>query len=117
MLWPLQKDAACEVSSVGEVMVKDRPAFGLRVLKQGQPDINLYFARDTGLLVKSERRGYNLMQIEGAMETYYDDYKDIDGVKYPHTIVTLHEGKEYHKQEIIAVRFEEQIEDREFAKP
>jgi len=56
-LLPLLKDSAFRLSPLGEVKVQDRPAVGVQVEVKGRTDINLYFDKTTGLLVKAERRG------------------------------------------------------------
>jgi hypothetical protein len=87
------------------------------VSAKGKLDVNLYFDKVTGLLVKTERRALGLNQEEIALETFFTDYKEVDGVKYPMTLVLHHDGKPYMKQAVTEVRFEDQIDDSDFARP
>jgi len=74
-----------------------------------------FFDADTGLLVRhdTERdRG----QAAAMSESYYEDYRDIDGVKVPHTIRIVNPGM------TIVMKFSEvinnvDIDDSKFAKP
>ena len=54
-LVPLVTDKGFELSPVGEAKVGDQAAVGVRVSHKGHRDINLFFDKKTGLLVKSER--------------------------------------------------------------
>src|SRR5439155_8591924 len=53
LLTPL-KDKAYKLSSLGEVKVGDSAALGLRVTRDGQRDVSLFFDKKTQLLLKSE---------------------------------------------------------------
>src|SRR5262249_51826076 len=48
------KDKGFELASLGEVIVGDKKAAGVRVSHKGHRDVDLYFDKATGLLVKSE---------------------------------------------------------------
>src|SRR5438067_511056 len=50
------KDKAYTLTALGEIKVDDRPAVGVRVSAKDRRDVNLYFDKDTNLLVKSEMR-------------------------------------------------------------
>jgi hypothetical protein len=116
-LAPLLRDKDYMLSALGEIKVNERPALGVRATRKGQADINLYFDKENGLLVKSERRGLDLSQKEVNVETYYSDYKDVDGLKQPARLLTHHDGKVYMEAEVSELRFEEAIDAGEFAKP
>jgi hypothetical protein len=72
----LLRDKGYKLSTLGEVQIKDRPALGVKVEKEGMPDVQLYFDRATGLLVKSANK---TKDSEGAgevlQEVYYTDYQ------------------------------------------
>src|SRR5262249_2811521 len=48
-----------ELSPIGEVSIKERPAIGIRVSKKGQRDISFFFDKKSHLLVKTETRAYD----------------------------------------------------------
>src|SRR5262249_39474359 len=54
-LLPL-RDRAFTLAPVGEVNIDKRPAQGVKVSSKGHRDVNLYFDKETGLLVKTETR-------------------------------------------------------------
>ena len=61
LVTPLLEDKTFELSPMGETKIEDRPARGVRVVMKGQPDVSLFFAKDSGLLVKVDRRGQDLV--------------------------------------------------------
>ena len=54
-LLPLVKEKGFKLEALGEVKVDGKPAVGVRVSHKGHRDVNLFFNKDTGLLVKSEQ--------------------------------------------------------------
>ena len=116
-LLPLLNDKAYELSTLGEIKVNERPALGVRAALKGHADINLYFDKQNGLLLKTERRGLDLSQKEIVLEMFYREYKDFDGLKQPLKFVSHHDGKQYMEAEVTELRFEEAIDESEFARP
>lgn len=116
-LKPLLDDKAFELSPLGETKIDDRPARGVRVAMKGQPDVSVFFDKQSGLLVKVERRGQDLAQKDVLRETFYSDYKEYDGVKQAGKMVVRHDGERYIEMEITEMRFPEMIRDEEFARP
>jgi len=116
-LVPLLRDKAYTLDALGEIKINDRPAVGVRVTSKGHKDVNLYFDKGTGLLTKSERRALDDTKKEVTEESFYSDYKDVDGVKVPMKIVVHHDGKKFVAMEITEHRFLDQIDDSEFARP
>jgi len=116
-LVPLLKDKAYTLDALGEIKINDRPAVGVRVTSKGHKDVNLYFDKATGLLTKSERRALDDTKKEITEESFFSDYKDVDGVKVPMKVVVHHDGKKFVEMEITEQRFLDQIDDSEFARP
>ena len=78
--------------------------------------MDLYFDKDTGLLVKSEAtRPFDGQDI--VMSTVYSEYKETDGLKWPRRKVDYWDGKQVRESEITELRFLDKIDDSEFAKP
>ena len=96
-LAPFIKDKDFELSPLGEVKVEDKEAVGVRVSHKGHRDINLFFDKKTGLLVKSERtvKDEMLGGKEVIQEELHLDYKEVDGVKHPMRIAIKRDGKEF----------------------
>jgi len=81
---------------------------------EGKPE-KLYFDVKSGLLVRrdSERQ---TEQGEMATETYYEDYKDVDGVKVPFTLKITNPQFSFVVK-MTEVKTNVKIEDAKFAKP
>jgi hypothetical protein len=80
---PLQ-DKGFKFSPVGSVTVDGKDAVGVRVSCPGRPDVNLFFDKETGLAIKSERRAKDpLTEEEYTAESLYRDHKPFQGVMWP----------------------------------
>jgi hypothetical protein len=117
-LTPL-KGGDYKLSSLGETKIGDKPAIGIKVSHKDHQDVNLYFDKTSGLLVKSERKVK--AQEEGnkevSQEETYEDYKDIEGAKIPMKITILRDGKKYVEGENSEVKAVDKHDDKTFAKP
>jgi hypothetical protein len=76
-LLPLLKEKAFTLSSLSEIKVEDKPAVGVKVSSKGEPDISLYFDKESGLLIKTSYR-YKQAPTEKEMlqESIYSDYRE-----------------------------------------
>jgi len=111
-------DKGFTFSTVGDVKIKLKPAVGVRVSHKGFRDINLFFDKDKGLLVKAEYRALDpLTMKEVGREEYFSDYKEVNGVQTAHKMVIFHDGEKFLDLEITEVRFLEKHDDGTFAKP
>jgi hypothetical protein len=112
-------DKAYDLSAIGDAKVGDRMAYGVRVAQTGQRDVNLFFDRQNGLLIKSETRGKDTMNEgkEFTSETFYSNYKAIDGVMVAHKIEIKRDGKQFVEAEMTEVKLSEKLDDSTFAKP
>jgi len=112
------KDKAYTLSSLGEVKVNDRPALGIRVASKGHRDVNLYFDKDSSLLLKTEMRVKDEMSgQEVNQESYYSDYKEVNGLKEAMKFVIKKDGKPFLEAEVEEIRRQEKVDDSVFAKP
>jgi hypothetical protein len=110
--------APYELSSLGEVNVKDKPAIGIRVSKKGQRDVNLYFDKKTHLIVKSEMRVYDAEAgKEITQEKFITAYKDTNGLKTGSRLVIHKDGDPFLDIEITDTQILEKVDDTTFAKP
>ncbi|MBI3862265.1 MAG: hypothetical protein HY290_10255 [Planctomycetia bacterium] len=109
-LVPLLTDKGLNLSPLGEVKVSDRPALGVKVSAKDHLDIDLYFDKETALLVKSGR---------GNWEHLYSNYKKTDGLNWAMKMVDYNreDGKQVRATEITELRFLDKIDDSEFTKP
>ena len=117
-LLPLVKDKDFKLELLGEVTVDDKPALNVRVGHKGNRDVNLIFAKDSGLLVKTERTvKEEATDKEVLQETIYSDYKEVGGVKHPMMMVISRDGKKYVEAALSDFEVKDQLDASEFAKP
>jgi hypothetical protein len=113
------KDSSYTLTSLGDSKVDGHAVVGVKVSSKGHRDISLFFDKDSGILLKSERKvkdtmggGDELMQ-----ETLYSDYKDIEGVKHPMKVTIKRDGKKFIEQENSDMKLAEKLDDKLFAEP
>ena len=113
------RDKAFKVALCGERKVGNRTAAVVRVSRNGHFDLNLYFDKETGFLVRSDthfkeaRTGKEIDQ-----ETTFSGYKDEDGsgIKSPTKAAIKRDGKRFVESEI-ELKHVESLEPRLFARP
>jgi outer membrane lipoprotein-sorting protein len=117
-LVPLQ-DKDYQLAALGEAKVDGKPAVGVRVSHKGYRDVNLFFDKDSGLLVKTERSVKDLMagDKEQTQEEVLSDFKEVQGVKHATKLVINRDGKKYVEAELSDVELKEKLDDSIFAKP
>lgn len=117
-LTPL-KDKAFTLSPLDEVQVNGRAAEGVKVTHKNHRDVNLFFDKENGLLIKSDQRAKDLENggKEVLQEAFYSDFKDIDGIKIPMKIVIKRDGKQFVEAEHSDVKLVEKLDKSVFAKP
>jgi hypothetical protein len=116
-LLPIVKEPGFELSLLPEVNVSDRPAVGVRVKSKGHRDIDVYFDKENGRLVKTESWVLPPGKPPVVLEQVFSDYRDFDGVKMA-TKFTKYENKQRTSvEEITELTFVDQIDEREFEKP
>jgi hypothetical protein len=118
LLTPL-KDKGFSLSAIGEEKIENRPAVGVKVTHKGHRDINIYFDKETNLLVKVSRRATPADQggKEVLVEQFLSDYKEVNGVKVAAKMVDKRDGQPYVDGEIFDVKLAEKLDDKVFDKP
>jgi hypothetical protein len=113
-LLPL-KDKKYKLASLGESKVAEHTTVGIKVTREGYRDVALYFDKDNGLLVKSAYRVTDpTTNKEYLQESYYSDYKDIDGIKEPRKVRADRDGKKLLELEITEGQHLERLDDKVF---
>jgi outer membrane lipoprotein-sorting protein len=112
-------DKAFTLAPLGETKVDNKPAAGVKVSSKGHGDVNLYFDNATGFLVKIERRAKAQEQggQEVSQETFFQDYKDVDGLKVPMKMAIKRGGKQFVESEVTELKPVGKLDDSVFAKP
>jgi hypothetical protein len=113
---PLLKDQRFKLSALEEAKVNDRPALGVKASAPDEVAIELYFDKESGLLVMSRRRVPSNMQ-ELNLETLYSGYKETEGVKWPWKRVFYRDGNRTGEEEITELKFLDRINESEFDRP
>jgi outer membrane lipoprotein-sorting protein len=112
------KDKAYKLSLLGESKVGDRSAAGVKVSRKDHYDVNLYFDKETNLLVKTVSRLKDSMSgQEVEQEATYSDFKEVEGVKVPTKVSIKRDGKQFVEAENSDMKLAEKLDDSVFAKP
>jgi len=106
------------LSTIGEMEIDKRPALGVKVASKGRRDVDLYFDKESGLLVKFEHR----VKDEGSgqevtEENFASEYKEVQGTKQAMKFVVKRDGKLFVEGEATDYQLAEKLEDSVFAKP
>jgi hypothetical protein len=112
------KGEGYELSPLGEVKVEDKPAIGIRVSTKGHRDLNLFFDKESGLLVKTESRVLDILsKQEVTEEKVLSDYKKFDELMRPSKISIYHDGKKVIDLEVAEVKIVDKFDASLFTKP
>jgi hypothetical protein len=112
------KKTGYKLSPLGEVKVHDKPAVGVRVASEGYRDVNLFFDKASGLLVKTEARTTDVQSgEEKTEEKLLSDYKETEGVQRPGKVVVLRDGKKLLTLQIDEIKAVDKFDKDFFTKP
>ncbi|MFO0810338.1 MAG: hypothetical protein U0746_17075 [Gemmataceae bacterium] len=116
------KDKGFTFSLFGDVTVDEKDAVGVRVSCKGRPDVNLFFDKKTGLVVKSERRAKDLRTNEEyTAESIYRDHKAFQGVMWPTTRLDRRDGMDLEENsgrfELSDFQAHTKLDEKSLAKP
>lgn len=88
------------------------------VLEQAYADgyiATIYIDPDTYLAFKGKGKTLNNMGVEVEAETFFSDYKKVDGITVAHTLVSYQNGEEFMTMTVTDVKFNSGLEDSLFA--
>ena len=112
------KEKGYKLGSLAVKKIGDRDAVGVTVAREGHKDIFLYFDKETGMLLMSERQAKDFMTgEEHKQETSFANYKEVDGVKRPHKLTIRRDGKKFLEAEVSDIKILDKLDDSTFAKP
>jgi outer membrane lipoprotein-sorting protein len=117
MLLPLIADPAFSVTTIPGAKVDGREALGVRVSSKGQEDIDLFFDKENGLLVKSARMAMDPDRDDVRLEDYFRNYRESGGGRRWTSVAMFEEGKKVLEMEMVSLQFVDHIPDGEFVKP
>jgi hypothetical protein len=112
------KDKQFTLATTGETTIEKKTALGVKVSSKGHRDVDLYFDKETGLLIKSETR----VKDDGSgqevsEETFYEDYKEVQGTKQAMKFATKRDGKLFLELDITELTLADKLDASTFAKP
>lgn len=112
------KEKGLKFSLLGEHKIKDKPALGVNVSREGKKDVSLFFDKETGLISKVELRKRDLMSgMEVNEERFILEYQEVEGRKTAKKVEVLRDGKALLEAEVTEVHILEKVDDAEFAQP
>lgn len=100
----------------GEVKVQDKPAYGVIVSRADRRDVQLFFDKETHLLVKTEQRVKDESGKEMTEESYFSGYQEKDA-RQPLKISVRRDDMPYMEAEVTGFQTREKLEDSLFEKP
>jgi hypothetical protein len=113
------KDKGFTLTLLDEIKVDGKPAVGIHVFHKDHRDVDLYFDKDKGLLVKVETTVKDFMAggKEFKQETIYSDHKEFNGLQVPMKVVINRDGKKYIETEVTETEPKEKLDASLFDKP
>jgi hypothetical protein len=120
---PLLKGNGYKLTPLGDSKIGDRRVVGIKITREGQSDIQLYFDKDTDLpvkrswLEKEPATSKNPSRESVNVEVLFDDYKEVGGVKYPAKLTMFRNDKKTYEGMITELKIVEKFDEKTFAKP
>ena len=108
-----------QLAPLGEVKVGDHPAVGVRVSRKGRRDVNLFFDKAKGHLVKSEQviKDIKAGGNEANQVVFYSDYKEFQGTRQPTRILVERDGAKFTDTQVTELRLQENADSGIFDRP
>jgi hypothetical protein len=115
-LLPL-KDKAVTLKPLDDVKIDGRHAAGVTASCEGRPDLNLYFDKDKGLLLKCERTVKDPLLGKVSEETFFDDYHEVAGVQVAHKVSVKRDGKPFVDWSVTDFQVRAKLDRELFGRP
>jgi len=114
-LVPLKQDGF-DLTLIEGKMVDGKSTIAVKVTSKGHFDARLYFDKDTGLLLKIERKVQEAgIQVE--KEYVYSGHKEFDGVKLPTKRLELVNGQKRVELKELSYQFPAKVDESAFLRP
>ncbi len=114
-LLPL-KDKDFKLQALGELKSGEQTLVGVKVSHPKHRDVDLFFDKETGLLIKTETRVI-VNGKEMPQETAYSEFEVQNGLKRPAKITIKRDGGSHVAAELSDFKLVEKLEEVVFAKP
>jgi hypothetical protein len=113
----LLKDKAYTLSALGEMTIRGRPAVGVKAIRKGCPDADVFFDRETGLPLKCQAQIKLSSGKEPVFEFFLSKPRDMGAVKHFTEIEFHRDGVKYLTIEVTEVKPSADLDADLFAKP
>jgi len=101
-----------------DAKVDGKPAATFTVRSKGRRDVKLFFDKESGLLVKSERKVRDTANSKDALEeVYFSDYKEINGIKIAMKFSVKWDGQPQADVTMTEGAAQEKLDEKLFQKP
>ncbi|MBV9124217.1 MAG: hypothetical protein JO112_12740 [Planctomycetes bacterium] len=111
------KGPGMRLTLLNEMPVNGRDAVGLQASRKNHRDLQLYFDKQSGLLVKKARTVKGLAGKDVTEETFYTGYKEFAGLQIPTRVTITRNGKPFAETETSDYQLAEKLDDSLFEKP
>jgi hypothetical protein len=122
------KDRNCTFTCLGESRVDGKPVLGIKVAREGNPEVKLYFDKRTGFLLKRETTTAGRVPRGNAparptarptstLAMVFEDYQEAAGIKVPFRVSTFRDGKKISEKEVLEFKPVDKFDDETFTKP
>jgi hypothetical protein len=118
-LLPIVKNKGFTLTPLGESKIDGKAVLAVKVAHKGYKDVELYFDKASGLLIRSvyevrseEQGGKSVKQ-----EVTFSDYKELAGGKHAAKLAIKRDGKLFLEAENLDVKPGVKFDDKTFAKP
>jgi hypothetical protein len=114
-LLPLRKKGVT-LKSLPKATINGKAAVGVNVIRPNRPDAQLFFATDSGLLLKLKVKVREGGQ-EVGREWDLAEYREFDSIKLPTRIALTQNGRKIEDWTVEKYSFPEKLDDKLFVKP
>lgn len=111
------KQKGFRLQALPEAKVDERAAEAVRVTHEGHRDVTLFFDKQTHFLIKVECPAKDESGKQVRQESFFSNYKEIDGIQEPMKVFVKRDGQPYIESENSELKHLEKLDDSAFAKP
>ncbi len=112
------RDKEITLAPLKETTVNERPASGVKASRQGRRDAQLFFDKESGLLLRADSKVRDAATgKEVPQEVTYADHKEFDGVRVATRSEARRDGKLFGKSELVEFKVVTKLDDGLFDKP
>jgi len=116
-LYPLVEESGFSLTILPETRIDGSPANAVKVEFKGRQDLNLYFNKGTGLLVKIAHRCIDDDGKFRLNEEFFSAYKDINGLKACTRYSRFIDGRKNIDLDLVDLKLDARFDPDVFARP